>query len=83
MQLLAGGSRGERARGQAHVVVGVLEATRRAAVFLVAELQAHVREHTAPYKYPRIVEFADELPKTASGKIQRARLRGEWSTNGQ
>ena len=31
---------------------------------------------TAPYKYPRIVEFADELPKTASGKIQRARLEG-------
>jgi acetyl-CoA synthetase len=50
---------------------------------LVAELQEHVREQTAPYKYPRIVEFADELPKTASGKIQRARLRGEWSTNGQ
>jgi acetyl-CoA synthetase len=43
---------------------------------LVAELQEHVRHETAPYKYPRIVEFADELPKTASGKIQRARLRG-------
>jgi acetyl-CoA synthetase len=42
---------------------------------LVAELQAHVRDATAPYKYPRIVEFCDELPKTASGKIKRADLR--------
>ncbi len=42
---------------------------------LVAELQEHVRERTAPYKYPRIVEFADALPKTPSGKIKRAELR--------
>jgi len=42
---------------------------------LAAELQEHVKHQTAPYKYPRIVDFADELPKTASGKIQRARLR--------
>jgi len=42
---------------------------------LASELQEHVKQHTAPYKYPRIVEFTDELPKTASGKIQRARLR--------
>jgi acyl-coenzyme A synthetase/AMP-(fatty) acid ligase len=42
---------------------------------LAAELQEHVKHETAPYKYPRIVEFADELPKTASGKIQRAKLR--------
>jgi acetyl-CoA synthetase len=35
-----------------------------------------VKEQTAPYKYPRIVEFAPELPKTASGKIKRAELRG-------
>ena len=42
---------------------------------LARELQDHVRERTAPYKYPRIVEFADELPKTASGKIKRAQLR--------
>ena len=39
------------------------------------ELQEHVRSVTAPYKYPRIVEFADELPKTTSGKIKRAELR--------
>jgi acyl-coenzyme A synthetase/AMP-(fatty) acid ligase len=42
---------------------------------LVRELQEHVKRETAPYKYPRIVEFASELPKTASGKIRRAELR--------
>ena len=44
---------------------------------LAAELQYHVKRVTAPYKYPRIVEFAEELPKTPSGKIRRAELRGE------
>jgi acetyl-CoA synthetase len=39
-------------------------------------LKEHVKRETAPYKYPRIVEFATELPKTASGKIMRAALRG-------
>jgi acyl-coenzyme A synthetase/AMP-(fatty) acid ligase len=43
---------------------------------LVADLQDHVKAETAPYKYPRIVEFVDALPKTASGKIKRAELRG-------
>jgi acetyl-CoA synthetase len=43
---------------------------------LITELQEHVKTETAPYKYPRIVEFADELPKTASGKVRRALLRG-------
>jgi acyl-coenzyme A synthetase/AMP-(fatty) acid ligase len=42
---------------------------------LAAELQDHVKAETAPYKYPRIVEFASELPKTPSGKIKRAELR--------
>ena len=42
---------------------------------LAAELREHVRRQTAPYKYPRRVEFADELPKTASGKVRRAALR--------
>jgi acetyl-CoA synthetase len=42
---------------------------------LATELKDHVKAQTAPYKYPRIVEFADELPKTASGKIRRAELR--------
>ena len=39
------------------------------------ELQAFVKERLAPYKYPRQIEFLDELPKTATGKIQRFRLR--------
>jgi acyl-coenzyme A synthetase/AMP-(fatty) acid ligase len=43
---------------------------------LATELQDHVKTVTAPYKYPRIVEFAEELPKTPSGKIRRAELRG-------
>ena len=42
---------------------------------LAGELQDHVKRQTAPYKYPRVVEFADELPKTASGKVRRALLR--------
>lgn len=42
---------------------------------LAAELQAHCRQVTAPYKYPRLIEFVPELPKTASGKIRRAELR--------
>jgi acetyl-CoA synthetase len=42
---------------------------------LKKEIQVYVKEHTAPYKYPRIVEFRDELPKTISGKIRRVDLR--------
>jgi acyl-coenzyme A synthetase/AMP-(fatty) acid ligase len=42
---------------------------------LASELQEHVKHLTAPYKYPRIVDFAAELPKTASGKVKRAQLR--------
>jgi len=42
---------------------------------LVAELQAHVKSVIAPYKYPRLVEFVDALPKTATGKLRRSELR--------
>ncbi len=42
---------------------------------LVADLKEHCKRETAPYKYPRVVEFAQELPKTASGKVRRALLR--------
>ncbi|MBR1840444.1 MAG: AMP-binding protein, partial [Prevotella sp.] len=42
---------------------------------LVRELQEHVKRETAPYKYPRIIEFVEELPKTISGKIKRAEIR--------
>ncbi|HIV03004.1 MAG TPA: AMP-binding protein [Candidatus Aphodoplasma excrementigallinarum] len=44
---------------------------------LKKELQNHVKHTTAPYKYPRIVEFVDELPKTISGKIRRVQIREE------
>ena len=42
---------------------------------LKKELQEHVKKLTAPYKYPRIIEFVTELPKTISGKIRRVELR--------
>jgi acyl-coenzyme A synthetase/AMP-(fatty) acid ligase len=42
---------------------------------LARELQEHCKRETAPYKFPRIVEFAEELPKTSSGKVRRAQLR--------
>jgi acyl-coenzyme A synthetase/AMP-(fatty) acid ligase len=42
---------------------------------LARELQEHCKRETAPYKFPRIIEFAAELPKTSSGKIKRAQLR--------
>jgi acyl-coenzyme A synthetase/AMP-(fatty) acid ligase len=43
---------------------------------LVAALKQHVKDTLAPFKYPRWIEFLDELPKTATGKIQRYKLRG-------
>ena len=43
---------------------------------LTGHIQQHVKSHLAPYKYPRWIEFVDELPKTATGKIQRFKLRG-------
>jgi acyl-coenzyme A synthetase/AMP-(fatty) acid ligase len=46
-----------------------------AAEQLICDLQEHCKRETAPYKFPRIVEFVDELPKTSSGKIKRAQLR--------
>ena len=44
---------------------------------LKKEIQTYVKKHTAPYKYPRIVEFRDDLPKTISGKIRRVQIREE------
>lgn len=44
---------------------------------LAKELQDHVKHVTAPYKYPRVVEFVEELPKTISGKIRRVEIRGD------
>ena len=48
---------------------------------LVKELQDHVKSVTAPYKYPRIVEFVDSLPKTISGKIRRVEIREQDNQN--
>jgi acetyl-CoA synthetase len=42
---------------------------------LAKDIQAHVKRVTAPYKYPRVIEFVDELPKTISGKIRRVEIR--------
>ncbi|XP_012866607.1 PREDICTED: acyl-coenzyme A synthetase ACSM3, mitochondrial [Dipodomys ordii] len=48
---------------------------------LKVEIQEHVKKTTAPYKYPRKIEFIEELPKTISGKIKRSELRNkEWNT---
>jgi acyl-coenzyme A synthetase/AMP-(fatty) acid ligase len=64
-------------RGSVVRAIVVLRDDRIGDDVLAAELQEHVRRQTAPYKYPRIVEFRDELPKTASGKLRRAALRAE------
>jgi acetyl-CoA synthetase len=65
----------DEVRGQVVRAVVVLQPGREASDALVKDLQDHVKEQTAPYKYPRIVEFAAELPKTPSGKIKRGLLR--------
>jgi acyl-coenzyme A synthetase/AMP-(fatty) acid ligase len=64
-------------RGAVVRAIVVLRAGYSGSAELVRELQDHVKAETAPYKYPRIVEFAESLPKTASGKIRRALLRGD------
>ncbi len=58
----------------------VLKSPERANDGLALELQQHCRQKLAPYKYPRWVEFRAELPKTATGKIQRFKLRAEAET---
>src|SRR3954447_2294068 len=62
-------------RGQVVRAVVVLRPGHEAGEALAKELQDHVKKRTAPYKYPRIVDFAEALPKTTSGKIKRAELR--------
>ncbi|MHB8491695.1 MAG: AMP-binding enzyme, partial [Solirubrobacteraceae bacterium] len=64
-------------RGSVVRAVVVLRDGHEPSAALGRELQEHVKQETAPYKYPRIVEFASELPKTASGKIKRAELRSK------
>ncbi|HLH14263.1 MAG TPA: AMP-binding protein [Solirubrobacteraceae bacterium] len=62
-------------RGAVVRAVVVLRGEHTPSPELARELQEHVKRETAPYKYPRIVDFAEELPKTASGKVKRAQLR--------
>jgi acyl-coenzyme A synthetase/AMP-(fatty) acid ligase len=62
-------------RGQIVKAFVVLRPGHEAGDALVAELQEHAKRVTAPYKYPREIEFVDELPKTRSGKIRRVELR--------
>ena len=66
-------------RGQVVRAVVVLRDGHSPSPALATELQEHVKSETAPYKYPRIVDFATELPKTPSGKIKRAELRAQPS----
>lgn len=62
-------------RGQVVKATIVLIKGKEGSEELKKEVQNYVKEHTAPYKYPRIVEFVDELPKTISGKIRRVEIR--------
>lgn len=62
-------------RGQVVKATIVLSKGWKGSDMLIKELQEHVKKITAPYKYPRIIEFTDELPKTISGKIKRKEIR--------
>jgi acetyl-CoA synthetase len=62
-------------RGQIVKATVVLSKNYHPGEELAKELQEHVKRVTAPYKYPRIVEFVSELPKTISGKIRRVQIR--------
>ena len=66
-------------RGQVVRAVVVLRDGYEPGPALATELQEHVKQQTAPYKYPRMVDFASDLPKTPSGKIKRALLRTQPS----
>jgi len=66
-------------RGQAIKASIVLSKEHEPSQQLMREIQDYVKAQTAPYKYPRIVEFVKELPKTISGKIKRAEIRGSMT----
>ena len=69
----------DEVRGQVVKATIVLAASykERAGEDLIKELQDHVKHVTAPYKYPRVIEFVEELPKTISGKIRRVEIRNK------
>ncbi len=68
-------------RGQVVKATVILAKNYHASDELAKELQEHVKKVTAPYKYPRIIEFVTELPKTISGKIRRVQIREEDEKN--
>jgi 2-aminobenzoate-CoA ligase len=70
-------------RGQIVKAFVVLRDTGRAGPDLVKALQDHVKATIAPYKYPRAVEFIDDLPRTATGKVQRFALRQRGAASSQ
>jgi acyl-coenzyme A synthetase/AMP-(fatty) acid ligase len=59
----------------------VLAESAKASETLADELQAHVKQAIAPYKYPREIEFLEALPRTATGKLRRSELRGRYYSN--
>ena len=65
----------DETRGQVVEAIVVLTKDKEPTDELVKEIQNYVKTHTAPYKYPRKVQFAESLPKTISGKIKRNELR--------
>ena len=70
-------------RGKAVKATVVLNAGFTGTAALTKELQTWVKQKTAPYKYPRIVEYVDELPKTVNGKIRRAAIRENDNKDGK
>ena len=64
-------------RGQAVKATIVLAQGYAPSTKLTKELQSHVKKITAPYKYPRVIVYVSELPKTISGKIKRAEIRAK------
>lgn len=67
----------DETRGQVVKATIVLAPDQKPSEELKQQIQDHVKKVTAPYKYPRIIEFVKELPKTISGKIRRVEIRGE------
>lgn len=73
----------DEVRGQVVKATIVLTKGTNASDELKKEIQAYVKSNTAPYKYPRMIEFVTELPKTISGKIRRVELREQHTTKSE
>jgi len=64
-------------RGQLVKATIVLRQGFEASEELKKEIQTYVKKNTAPYKYPRVIDFVTELPKSISGKVRRVEIRGK------